>query len=107
MRTSFTWHYIGSQWGQYGYYRTLQMSAAGACLSPIAQTSAALKQLVAAGRPVEVYVFPDTDHGMMEFTTNPDGSRTIMRVTDGYLRLLADWIKRDLHPPYGRGWKMD
>jgi pimeloyl-ACP methyl ester carboxylesterase len=75
--------------------------------APIAQTSAALKQLVAAGRPVEVYVFPDTDHGMMEFTTNPDGSRTITRVTDGYLRLLADWIKRDLHPPYGRGRKMD
>lgn len=75
--------------------------------APIAQTGAALKQLVAAGRPVEVYVFPDTDHGMMEFTTNPDGSRTITRVTDGYLRLLADWIKRDLHPPYGRGRKMD
>lgn len=75
--------------------------------APIAQTRAALKQLIAAGRPVEAYVFPDTDHGMMEFTTNPDGSRTITRVTDGYLRLLGDWIRRDLHPPYGRGRKLD
>lgn len=75
--------------------------------APIAQTSAALKQLIVAGRPIEAYVFPDTDHGMMEFTTNPDGSRRITRVTDGYLRLLGDWIKRDLHPPYGRGRKLD
>lgn len=40
---------------------------------------------------------------MMEFTTRPDGSRAITRMTDGYLRLLGDWIRRDLHPPYGRG----
>jgi dienelactone hydrolase len=71
--------------------------------APIEGTRAALKRLVAAGQPVDLYVFPDTDHGMMEFTTNPDGSRAVTRMTDGYLRLLGDWIRRDLHPPYGRG----
>ncbi|MBO9664560.1 alpha/beta hydrolase [Dokdonella sp.] len=71
--------------------------------APIEETRAILRKQIAAGRPIDAYVFPDTDHGMMEFTTNADGSRTITRVTEGYLRLLADWIKRDLHPPYGRG----
>lgn len=71
--------------------------------APIEGSRAALKQLVAAGQPIDLYVFPDTDHGMMEFTTSPDGSRAITRMTDGYLRLLGDWIRRDLHPPYGRG----
>jgi pimeloyl-ACP methyl ester carboxylesterase len=71
--------------------------------APIEATRAALKRLAAAGQPIDLYVFPDTDHGMMEFTPNPDGSRAATRMTDGYLRLLGDWIRRDLHPPYGRG----
>jgi pimeloyl-ACP methyl ester carboxylesterase len=51
----------------------------------------------------DIYVFPDTDHGMVEFKTNPDGSRTVTRVTDGYLRLLGDWFKGKGSGPYGRG----
>ena len=39
---------------------------------------------------------------MMEFVTNPDGSRTVTRITDGYLRLLGDWINADVHGSYGR-----
>jgi hypothetical protein len=49
--------------------------------------------------------FPNTDHGMYEFTQAADGTRTSTRVTDGYYRLLADWIKGETHPPYGAaGW---
>ncbi len=54
------------------------------------------------GKPIDVAVFPDTDHGMQEFTEAPDGTRTSTRVTAGYFRLMGDWIHERLSPPYGR-----
>jgi pimeloyl-ACP methyl ester carboxylesterase len=71
--------------------------------APIAATRSILSDLVAHGKKIDVYLFPDTDHGMFEFRTNADGSRTPTRITDGYLGLLADWIKLDVHGTYGRG----
>lgn len=70
--------------------------------APIETTQGALLGLAKEGRPVDVYRFPDTDHGMFEFTTNPDGSRSVTRITDGYLKLLGDWIKGDVRGAYGR-----
>jgi uncharacterized protein len=70
--------------------------------APIERTRAKLENLAKAGKPVSLYLFPNTDHGMVEFSTNRDGSRTVTRITDGYLRLLADWIKADVHGRYGR-----
>ncbi len=70
--------------------------------APIERTREALLKLAHAGKPVDLYLFPDTDHGMVEFETNSDGSRTVKRITDGYLRLLGDWIKNDVHGDYGR-----
>lgn len=70
--------------------------------APINATRAVLLKLKGAGKPIDAYVFPDTDHGMVEFRTNADGSRTPTRITDGYLQLLADWIKGDLRGSYGR-----
>jgi len=70
--------------------------------APIDATRAILLKLKRAGKPIEAYVFPDTDHGMVEFRTNVDGSRTPTRIADGYLQLLADWIKGDLRGSYGR-----
>jgi len=70
--------------------------------APIETTRKALLDLDAAGKPFDVYLFPDTDHGMFEFTTNPDGSRSVTRITDGYLKLLGDWIKGDVRGAYGR-----
>ena len=74
--------------------------------APIETTQAALLQLKKAGKPIDVYLFPDTDHGMMEFITNPDGSRRATRITDGYLRLLGDWIKGQTAGTYGRAQKL-
>lgn len=70
--------------------------------APIEATRATLLKLKGAGKPIDAYVFPDTDHGMVEFTSNADGSRNPTRITDGYLQLLADWIKGDLRGSYGR-----
>jgi pimeloyl-ACP methyl ester carboxylesterase len=75
--------------------------------APIATTRAALLQLKKAGKPIDVYLFPNTDHGMMEFVTNPDGSRTMTRITDGYLRLVGDWIQGRVAGPYGRAVKIE
>lgn len=70
--------------------------------APIAATRTILGRLRASGRPIETYLFPDTDHGMVEFRTDAEGNRVSTRITDGYLRLLADWIKQDVHGQYGR-----
>lgn len=70
--------------------------------APIAATRTILGHLRASGQPIETYLFPDTDHGMVEFRTDAEGNRVSTRITDGYLRLLADWIKQDVHGQYGR-----
>lgn len=70
--------------------------------APIETTRAALLGHANAGKPVDVYLFPDTDHGMFEYTTAADGERNVTRITDGYLKLLGDWIKGDVRGPYGR-----
>jgi pimeloyl-ACP methyl ester carboxylesterase len=60
--------------------------------APIDETVASLRAFKKQGKPFDVYIFPDTDHGMYEFTELPDGTRTHTRVTDGYFKLLGDWI---------------
>ncbi|MEI4505378.1 alpha/beta hydrolase [Sphingopyxis sp. CCNWLW253] len=74
--------------------------------APIETTRGALLGLAKAGKPVDVYLFPQTDHGMWEYTTDANGERQITRITDGYLKLLADWIKRDVRGAYGRGARL-
>lgn len=70
--------------------------------APPATTIARLETLRREGKPIRIVRFPDTDHGMAEFTQAADGTRTVTRITDGYFRLVADWIKGVWRPPYGR-----
>lgn len=74
--------------------------------APIAATRTILGRLRGSGQPVETYLFPDTDHGMVEFRTDAEGNRVSTRITDGYLRLLADWIKQDVRGSYGRSRRL-
>ena len=71
----------------------------------IAQTRKALTTLANSGLRLDSYVFPNTDHGIVEFRTNQDGSRTPTRIADGYLRLVADWIKVSVGA-YGKSVKL-
>jgi uncharacterized protein len=72
-------------------------------LAPNATTRLRLKALVAQGRPITVIAFPAADHGIMEYVTAPDGTRTETRYAPGYLRTNLDWAKTGaLQPPYGR-----
>ena len=70
--------------------------------APPELTLARLASLGHEGAKLTVYSFPDTDHGMYEFTEAADGTRAVTRVTDGYFRLLTDWIKGVANGPYGR-----
>jgi uncharacterized protein len=74
--------------------------------APIEGTRQALAALMAEGRKIDLYMFPDTDHGMVEFLTKSDGSRAPTRITNGYLRLVADWIKGDARGEYGRAQRI-
>lgn len=70
--------------------------------APPAETIARLQTLRGEGKSIRIVRFPDTDHGIVEFTQGADGTRTATRTADGYWRLLADWIKGRRSPPYGR-----
>lgn len=81
----------------------LWVIAAEDTVAPGTLTRERLAALQADGFPVTTAVFPDTDHGMAEFVEEADGPRRRTRITDGYFRLLADYMKGTLSPPYARG----
>lgn len=74
--------------------------------APGAVTLQRLERLRRSGQPITLYRFPDTDHGMWEFEQAADGSRRPTRVTEGYFRLLGDWILGREDAPYGRGERL-
>ncbi len=48
-------------------------------------------ELQAEGRLIDVAVFPDTDHGIINYVETEDG-RAGTRYAEGYYRMLGDWI---------------
>lgn len=70
--------------------------------APPQTTMARLADLRRAGKAIDTAVFPDTDHGIVEFVEQADGSRKYTGYAKGYFRLLADWSRGCLSPPYGR-----
>lgn len=70
--------------------------------SPMGLTEERLRKLRKEGKPIELVIIPDTDHGNMEFTEAPDATRSVTRFAEGYYRLLFDWIKQRRNPPYGK-----
>jgi hypothetical protein len=80
----------------------LWIMAAADSIAPSTPSIERLRQLQREGKPIDIAVFPDTDHGVYNFTTGPDGKRQKTRAADGYFPLQIDWIKHHLSPPYGR-----
>jgi pimeloyl-ACP methyl ester carboxylesterase len=74
--------------------------------APAKQTLASLSAFKRTGKPFDIYVFPETDHGMYEFVQNSDGTRNNTRVTDGYFKLIGDWVKGNPNVPYGRSRRL-
>lgn len=64
--------------------------------APNGETRARLAKWQADGRPIDVVVFPDTEHGMYEFEER-EGERIPLRYAARYFPLLSHWIReRDL-----------
>ncbi|EIK44543.1 hypothetical protein O59_002873 [Cellvibrio sp. BR] len=75
--------------------------------APIERTLQSLRTLKKINSTLHVYIFPDTDHGMYEYKEQPDGSRTNIRVANGYFRLIAEWINEKEQPYSGNGFVID
>jgi dienelactone hydrolase len=77
--------------------------------APPEETMRRLRTLAAEGRPITTMVFPDTDHGIVEFETGADGKRIETGYAEGYLRMLVDWIRdgRLDHAPYGNAQPLE
>ena len=67
-----------------------------------APSIARLEKLKQAGQPIDIRVFPHTDHGIRLYTTDAEGMHhATPNMADGYLKLLADWAKGDAGAAYG------
>jgi uncharacterized protein len=60
---------------------------------PTAWTVEKLEQLRAAGRPIEIAVFPQADHGILRFEETA-GERRYLGYEPGYYPLQVDWLRR-------------
>ena len=97
------WRYDAMGWMRKVKAPQLWVIAAQDREAPPQTTVDRLQTLRREGHDIAIVRFPDTDHGMVEFSQAVDGERTTTRVTPGYFRLLGDWIKGTTRPPYGRG----
>jgi pimeloyl-ACP methyl ester carboxylesterase len=96
------WHYDAESVLRKLSIPQLWIMAADDSLAPSGPTIARLQRLQADGLPIQIAVFPDTDHGIRNFNVHPDGSRERAQYAAGYFSLQIDWIKGHLAPPYGR-----
>ena len=70
--------------------------------APHEETLRRLTALQREGRPIVTAVFPDTDHGIIEFETR-DGERRYTRYAEGYYPMMVEWIRTgSVTGPYGR-----
>jgi uncharacterized protein len=60
--------------------------------APVEGTLARLKLLQAQGRPLEIVVFPNADHGMIAVERADGEPRLAGRTAPGYFELLGEWI---------------
>lgn len=72
--------------------------------APVERTLQSLRILKKLNSKLHVYIFPDTDHGMYEYSEIADGSRNNIRVTNGYFRLIVEWLNEKEQPYSGNGF---
>lgn len=69
--------------------------------APVVATLAVLESLQARGRPVDLAVFPNAEHGIIEVTGEGD-ARRLLGHSAGYFDLAAHWIlERNLEGAFG------
>lgn len=73
--------------------------------APIALTLERLSALRKQGKDISIYIFPDTEHGMWNYTQAADLSRKRTRIAPGFYDLLADWARGGVEGNYGRAYR--
>lgn len=61
--------------------------------APNEVTIAELERLRAAGKPIDLKIYPEADHGIVEFEEK-DGERVYTRYSPGYFELESAWVRR-------------
>jgi uncharacterized protein len=67
---------------------------------PTQWTLERLKQLQAAGKPIEYYVYPHADHGITRFEKDANGGRRDLGYEPDYFQRQIDWLRQ---PQISRG----
>ncbi|HEY0683766.1 MAG TPA: alpha/beta fold hydrolase [Steroidobacter sp.] len=53
-----------------------------------------LRKLQAAGKPIQYFVYPEAEHGILRFEQKEDGEREILGYEDGYFQQQVDWFRK-------------
>lgn len=54
----------------------------------------ALEKLRAAGKPIEYFIYPDAEHGIVTFKEQSDGEREVVAIEPGYLPQRLAWFRK-------------
>lgn len=75
--------------------------------APVELTRKRLLNVKKQGKDLTLFEFPDTDHGMIEFTENAQKQRVYTNYASGYFKLLADSAKGTFSGQYGNARRWD
>jgi hypothetical protein len=62
--------------------------------APAAWTVEELDRLQAIGKPVEYMVYPQAEHGILQFTEGADGERRYLGYEPDYFGKQIEWLRR-------------
>lgn len=69
---------------------------------PTPASIATLEEIKARlGKPYEIVLFPDAEHGILRFEEGDDGERRILGLEPGYYGTLLGWLRRQHDGPAG------
>lgn len=54
----------------------------------------ALRKLQAAGKPIEYFIYPDAEHGILRFEQKDGDERVILGYENGYFQQQVDWFRK-------------
>lgn len=60
---------------------------------PTGWSVAELERLQAAGRPIEILVYPEAEHGILRFEEGEDGERRYLGYEPEYLMTMVRWLR--------------
>ena len=61
---------------------------------PTGWTIDELENLQAQGRPIEIEVYPEADHGIVIFEEDASSDRRVLGYAPGYLARQVEWLRR-------------